>query len=118
MTKKAGSLLQDQIIPRLASAIPNIVHFVGCEDAEETIADGTAMAARMIHNSEQAGKKVTRSATGRHGEISAGNVALLRPSAPQIRPALHGFFQGRRVRQLDAVGWPKPAALPGRTGRQ
>jgi hypothetical protein len=33
------------------------------------------MAARMMHNAEQAGKKVTRSATGRHGEISAGNIA-------------------------------------------
>jgi hypothetical protein len=39
------------------------------------IQDGTAMAAKMMHNAEKNGKRVTRSATGRHGEISAGNVA-------------------------------------------
>ena len=39
------------------------------------VQDGVAMAAKMIHNAERSGKKVTRSATGRRGEISAGNIA-------------------------------------------
>jgi hypothetical protein len=51
------------------------VSFIGCEDVEELIADATAFAAKMIHNAEKTGKKITRSATGRHGDISAGNIA-------------------------------------------
>jgi hypothetical protein len=62
-------------VPRLRSAIPNAVAFIGCEDAEELIQDGTAMAAKMMHNAERAGKKVVSSAGGRRGqEITAGNV--------------------------------------------
>jgi hypothetical protein len=76
MSPAAGFLLQDQVVPRLRSAIPNAVSFIGCEDAEELIQDGTAMAARMMHNAEQAGKKVVRYASGRRcKEITAGNVA-------------------------------------------
>ena len=75
MTSYAGDLLCTEIVPRIRSAVPAAVNFVGCEDAEEVIQDGTALAAKMMHNAEHAGKKVTRSATGRHGEITAGNVA-------------------------------------------
>jgi len=32
---------------------------VGCEDAEELVQDATAMAARLLHNAEAAGKRVT-----------------------------------------------------------
>ena len=75
MSPQVGFLLQDQVVPRLRSAIPNAVAFIGCEDAEELIQDGTALAARMMHNAEQAGKKVVRSASGRRGkEVTAGNV--------------------------------------------
>jgi hypothetical protein len=75
MSPQVGLLLQDQVVPRLRSAIPNAVAFIGCEDAEELIQDGTALAARIMHNAEQAGKKVVRSAGGRRGqEITAGNV--------------------------------------------
>jgi hypothetical protein len=59
MSPQAGWLLQDQVIPRLASAIPNVVSFVGCEDAQELIQDATAMAAKMLHNVEKAKKTVT-----------------------------------------------------------
>jgi hypothetical protein len=45
--------------PWLRSAILHAVSYVGCEDSEELIQDATAMAARLIHNVEQAGKKVT-----------------------------------------------------------
>jgi hypothetical protein len=76
MSPQAGFILQDQVVPRLRSAIPNVVHCVGAEDAEELIQDGTAMAAKMIHNVEQAGKEVVRSANGRRKQvqITAGNV--------------------------------------------
>ena len=75
MSPQVGYLLRDQVLPRLRSAIPNAVSFIGCEDAEEPIQDGTALAAQMMHNAERAGKKVVRSASGRRGrEITAGNV--------------------------------------------
>ncbi len=81
MFPQAGFLLQDQIIPRLKSAIPIAVSFIGSEDAEELVQDGTLIAAQMIHNAEQAGKEVVRTPGGRRGArtvktISAGNVAF------------------------------------------
>ena len=82
MSPQAGFLLQDQIIPRLKSAIPQAVSFIGSEDADELVQDGTLIAAQMIHNAEQAGKRVVRNpGAGRHGArkirtISAGNVAF------------------------------------------
>ena len=81
MSPQAGFLFQDQIIPRLISAIPNAVSFIGSEDAEELVQDGTLIAAQMIHNAEQAGKKVVRNpGASRRGArkirtISAGNMA-------------------------------------------
>ncbi len=53
-----------QIVPRLRSAIPQAVCLVGCEDVEEVVQDATAMAARLLHSAEAAGKRVT-----------AGNIA-------------------------------------------
>jgi hypothetical protein len=82
MSPQAGFLLQDQIVPRLISAIPIAVSFIGSEDAEELIQDGTLIAAKMMDNAEQAGKKVLRNpGAGRRGAskvrtISAGNVAF------------------------------------------
>ena len=81
MSPEAGFLLQDQIVPRLISAIPNAVSFIGSEDAKELVRDGTLIAAKMIHNAEQAGKRVVRNpGAGRRGArkvrtISAGNIA-------------------------------------------
>ena len=46
-------------MPRLRSAVPYAVHGIGCEDAQELIQDGTAMAARMMDHNEKAGKQVT-----------------------------------------------------------
>ena len=82
MSPQAGFLLQDQIVPRLISAIPQAVPFIGSEDAQELVQDGTLIAAQMIHNAEQAGKKVVRNpGVGRRGArkiktITAGNVAF------------------------------------------
>ena len=64
MSPQAGWLLQQEIIPRLKSAIPVAVICVGCEDAAELVQDATAFAARLLHSVEKAGKKVT-----------AGNIA-------------------------------------------
>ncbi len=75
MSPHAGNVLCTEVVPRIRSAVQAAVPFIGCEDAQELIQDGTALAAKMIHNAEHAGKKVTRSATGRRGEISAGNIA-------------------------------------------
>ena len=75
MSPHAGEMLCTEVVPRIRAAIPAAVNCVGCEDAEELVQDGTALAAKMMHNAEHAGKKVTRSATGRNGEISAGNIA-------------------------------------------
>ena len=59
MSPQAGFILQDQVLPRLHSAIPNVVHCVGAEDAQELIQDSIAMAAKLMHNVERAHKKVT-----------------------------------------------------------
>jgi hypothetical protein len=59
MSPQAGFLLQTQLVPRLRSAIPIVVHCVGAGDAQELIQDATAMAAKLMHNVEAAGKKVT-----------------------------------------------------------
>ena len=81
MSPQAGFLLQTEVLPRLISAIPQAVSFIGSEDAEELVQDGTLIAAKMIDGAEQAGKKVVKMAGGRRGAkklrtISAGNVAF------------------------------------------
>lgn len=59
MSPQAGFLLLNEVVPRLKSAIPHVASFVGSEDAEELIQDATAIAARLLHSAEAAGKKVT-----------------------------------------------------------
>src|ERR1035441_9984821 len=82
MSPQAGFLLQTEVLPRLKSVMPQAVSFIGSEDAHELIADGTLIAAQMIHNAEKAGKQVVRNpGAGRRGArkirtISAGNVAF------------------------------------------
>ena len=79
MSPRAGFLLQTEILPRLISAIPQAVSFIGSEDAQELVQDGALIAAQMIHTAEQAGKRVVRNpGAGRRGArkvrtISAGN---------------------------------------------
>lgn len=64
MSPQAGSILLNQIAPRLHSTIPHAVCCIGSEDAQELIQDGIAMAAKILTNAQKKGKKVT-----------AGNVA-------------------------------------------
>jgi hypothetical protein len=59
MSPQAGWILQEEIVPRLRASIPRNVSQVGAEDPEELIQDATAIAAKMLHSAEAAGKKVT-----------------------------------------------------------
>jgi DNA-binding NarL/FixJ family response regulator len=79
MSPQAGFLLQDQIIPRLKSAVPQAVCCVGSEDPSELVHDSIAFAANMIQNAELAGKRVVQCASSRGARnarsVSAGNIA-------------------------------------------
>ena len=66
MSPQAGQILQEEIYPRLCSAVPKSVLCVGSEDSQELIQDATAMAARMIDRVESQGKL---------GKITASNIA-------------------------------------------
>jgi hypothetical protein len=59
MSPQAGWILQEEIVPRLRSAIPRNVNQIGSEDAEELIQDATVMAAKMLDRTERQGKTVT-----------------------------------------------------------
>jgi len=59
MSPQAGWILQEEVVPRLRAAIPRSVRGVGSEDPEELVQDSIAIAARMLHSAEVAGKKVT-----------------------------------------------------------
>ncbi len=52
MSPQLGWVLQEEVVPRLGSAIPQAVKCIGCEDHQELIQDATAIAARMLHNVE------------------------------------------------------------------
>src|SRR3954470_18797756 len=56
MSPEACEALMGQIVPRLKAAVPRCVRTVGSEDHEELVQDGIAIAARMLHLSEVAGK--------------------------------------------------------------
>jgi hypothetical protein len=75
MSPQAGWLLQDQIVPRLRAAIPKTASLEGTEDTEELVQDSIALAARMIENTERAGKALVQTPRGKKGEVSAGNIA-------------------------------------------
>ena len=64
MSPQSGTMLLEQIAPRLRSAIPKVVRTVGCEDQEELVQDAMVVAAQMLHRLEKSGKQVT-----------AGNIA-------------------------------------------
>ena len=61
MSPEAGWLLVHQIVPRLRAVIPRSVLCVGSEDHEELVQDATCLAARIMHNGEQNGKRVPHS---------------------------------------------------------
>jgi DNA-binding NarL/FixJ family response regulator len=81
MSPKSAWLLQEEIVPRLKSAVPQVVCCVSAEDPAELVQDATAFAANMIQNAERAGKTVVQCASSRRGArkvktVSAGNVCF------------------------------------------
>ena len=58
MSPQMGTLLVDEVVPRLRAAASS-VPVVGSDDREELLADMTATAAAMMHSAEKAGKKFT-----------------------------------------------------------
>ena len=59
MTAQAGSLLVEEITPRLRTLVPKSVKPVGAEDEEELLQDAITIAAQMLERLEQNGKTVT-----------------------------------------------------------
>ena len=59
MSPQAGWILQEEVVPRLRSAIPRNVRQIGYEDAEELVQDSICIAAKLLDNCEKANKKVT-----------------------------------------------------------
>ena len=61
MSPQAGWILQEEIAPRIAGAVPRSILCVGAEDSRELVQDGITMAAKMVDRLEQQGKldKVT-----------------------------------------------------------
>jgi len=58
MSPRAGDMLIQEVAPRLRAVIPHIKP-VGAEDAEELYQDSLCVAAKMLHDLEKRGKKVT-----------------------------------------------------------
>ena len=92
--------MPEEVLPRLRSSIPQVVSFVGSEDAQELVQDGIAMAARLMHNVEMARKKVTSGNiayyTVRHlrsGWRSTGSLRADGRGSSIIRLALRPGFQ-------------------------
>src|SRR5258708_5817082 len=64
MSPIAGSLLIDEIIPRLRNSLPMAVLRIGSEDIEELIQDGTVLAAQILISAESKGKNVSEEQIG------------------------------------------------------
>ncbi len=91
MSPSAGMLLVNEIRPRIQAAVGRgCVRPYGCEDVKELVADGVAIAARMLDSAEAAGKKVT-----------PGNVAFF---------ALQTLKSGRRSNRAGRQDAMCPAA--------
>jgi DNA-binding NarL/FixJ family response regulator len=80
MSPRSAWLLQEEIVPRLKSAVPQAVLCVGSEDPAELVQDATTFAANMIQNAELAGKRVVQSPGARAARkvktVSAGNICF------------------------------------------
>jgi DNA-directed RNA polymerase specialized sigma24 family protein len=59
VSPQASWILQEEVVPRLRSAIPRNVSPINAEDAEELVQDATCMAAKLLDNAEKANKHVT-----------------------------------------------------------
>ena len=89
MSPESGTMLLEEIAPRLRSVIPHCVKTVGAEDSEELVQDAIYAAARMLESVERNGKTVTAGniayyailhmKSGRRGN-SCGRTDVLAPS--------------------------------------
>lgn len=59
MSPQLGTILTDEIAPRLRAAIPRVVRPIGSEDTEELLQDAITIAAQMLHRVGETGKQVT-----------------------------------------------------------
>lgn len=66
MSREAGWLLVDQIVPHLRAVIPRSVLCIGSETHEELVQDATCLAARIMHNGEQKSKRIPHSSAAYH----------------------------------------------------
>jgi len=59
MHTSVSSIVQDQIIPRLRSAVPKSVRCVGAEDSQDLISEGTVMAFKAVSRLQEQGRLYT-----------------------------------------------------------
>jgi hypothetical protein len=104
MSPQAGWLLVNEIVPRLKSSISTSVRPVGCEDLEELVQDGTAIAATMLHSAETQGKQVS------HGNIAYYAVQTLksgrRSTGAHKADPLHAAAQLSGRSRMHSLGEP------------
>ena len=85
MSPQAGWILQEEIAPRIAGAVPRSILCVGAEDSQELVQDGITMAAKMVDRLEQQGKL---------NKVTPGNVAFY---------TLQHLKSGRRANGTSSV---------------
>lgn len=66
MSPQAGWLLQEEVAPRIAGAVPRSVLCIGSEDHQELVQDTIVQAAKMVDRLEQQGKL---------GKVTPGNIS-------------------------------------------
>ena len=59
MQDSVEQLILNEVQPRLQTAIPQSVPFVGCDDVQELVQDGTVMALGLLTSANRSGKDVT-----------------------------------------------------------
>jgi len=112
MSPQAGWILQEEVVPRLRSAIPRNVNLIGSEDAEELVQDSICMAARLLENAEKAKKKVTSGNIAyytilhmKSGRRSHGNSnADVLGSATQLNGRSHTTSFDEPVHEVSELG--------------
>lgn len=90
MSPAAGSVLVQEIVPRIQAAVPRTVKPVGAEDFAEIVADTVALAANMVESCEVRGRPLYPSSiayfaiqAARHGRrsTSASRADAMSPAA-------------------------------------
>jgi len=114
MSPHAGTMLVEEIAPRLRASLPYAVPKVGSEDHDELVQDATAMAARILASAEAKGKAPT-----------PGNIAFYalrlakagrRSTGSTSTDVMHPGTQLRRRSHLrsleEPVGWEDESGEP------